>query len=418
MPSHQADRGTKSGLASRRNFLKAAGGASAVGAVGLSGCTGGGDNTVTIGSAFPFTGPYSEEAITQREGLELAVQEMNDNGGLLDRDVEIVERDTELDGEASARRVGDLIDNEDVDLLVANLSGGISLQTQNQAKNGEVPFMAACQTVMDFGEPGFLGAGSFTPYARTAQSMNAAGDFIYDNLGESVYGVIADYAWGNNSWDHMSSRFEERGGSVAGVSRPPLGESDFSSHLTSAQDSDADVLYFHNLGSDTANSIQQVDEFGLQEEMEIFVGVTTTTVARRAGLDMWDGIHAGIYYSPKADNAGTQEFAQKMEDEYGNPGDAYSAVTYTAGKELARAVENAGGLGYEEVSDAIISNPTYQHTKTEEEWRECDNQSIQDWYIVEGKPESEQESEWDVFEPVATRGGLDIAPACEDYENL
>lgn len=400
---------------SRRTFLKSTGAAATLGVGGLSGCLGGGSDAVRLGIAFPFTGPYSEEAKTQRQGVELAVQEINNNGGLDGRDVETIERDTELDGSVSTRRIQDLISNEDIDLLVANLSGGISLQTNSIAKDNDVPYMAGCQTIPDFHAPDFLYEGSYTPYALNVQSQRANARYIMNNLGESVYGIFADYAWGQDSWKHQKDAINNLGGSIAGEAAAPLGASDFSSQLNSASESDADVLYIQNLGSDQANSVKQAREFGLTDEMEIFVGVTTVTVARRAGLDQWDGIHAGIYYSANADNPQTNDFASKMDEEFGNPGDSYSAVTYTGVKEFERAVNSAGSVEPSDITSAINSNPTFSVTKTEESWRDCDNQSIQDWYIVEGKPESEQEDDWDLFSVEGAQGGSDLLFDCGDY---
>lgn len=403
---------------SRRNVLKAAGAGGLVGVSSLSGCAqllgGGGSGTVKLGTAFPYTGPYSEEANTQKEGVELAVKEINENGGLLGQDVEIIDRDTELSGDVSARRIQDLIDNEEIDLLCANLSGGISLQTNSQAADHGIPYMAGCQTIPDFHTKESLYECSFTPYALTVQSQRANARFIYENLGESMYGLYADYAWGQDSWAHQSAGFEGLGGTIEGSVTHPLGGSDFSSQMSQIQDSDADVLFIHNLGADQATAINQAREFGLHEDKEIFIGVTTTTVARRAGLDQWENIYAGIQYSPDADNSGTNAFSQKMQDEYGNPGDSYSAVCYSAVKEFERAVNNAESLSPTDIASAIENNPTFQHTKTEEEWRACDNQAIQDWYIVQGKPPAEQENEWDIFSVEGAVGGSQLLAACDD----
>jgi len=401
----------------RRSVLKAAGASGMVGMTSLSGCLGvldGGGETLLLGTAFPYTGAYSEEANTQMQGVELAVNEINDNGGLNGREVEIVDRDTELSGDVSARRIQDLINNEGVDLLCANLSGGISLQTNTQAKDNSVPYMAGCQTIPDLHTQSNLYDCTYTPYALTVQSQRANARYIYDNLGESMFGLYADYAWGQDSWNHQSTAFENLGGTVEGSVTHPLGGSDFSSQMSEAQDSDADVLFIHNLGADQATAVNQAREFGLHEDKEIFIGVTTTTVARRAGRDQWENIYAGIQYTPSADNAGTQEFSQKMEEEYGNPGDSYSAVCYTGVKEFERAANEAGSVDPADLTDAINSAPSFQHTKSEEEWRDCDNQSIQDWYIVSGKPQSEQEDEWDIFALEGSRGGTEIIAACDD----
>jgi len=101
-----------------------------------------------------------------------------------------------------------------------------------------------------------------------------------------------------------------------------------------------------------------------------------------------------------------------MSDEFDNPGDSYSAVCYTATKEFERAVNSAESLEPEDITSAINESPSFQHTKTGEEWRDCDNQAIQDWYIVQGKPQSEQEDEWDIFAFEDTQGGRDLLPEC------
>ena len=406
----------ETGHISRRDVIKASGAGGLVGLSGLSGCldvlSGGGSGTVKLGTAFPYTGAYSEEAKTQKQGVDLAVKEINENGGLNGNEVEVVDRDTELNGDTSARRIRDLINNENIDLLVANLSGGISLQTNTQAKEAGVPYMAGCQTIPDFHTQNNLYGCSYTPYALNYQTQYANAAFIHENLGTTMYGLYADYAWGQDSWKHQKNAFKELGGTIEGEVAAPLGASDFSSQLSSAENSDADVLFIQNLGADQATSLSQAREFGLHENKEIFIGLTTVTVARRAGLDQWDNIYAGIQYNANADNPGTNEFSQKMSDEFGNPGDSYSAVCYTAAKEFERAVNSAGSLSPEDITSAINENPSFQHTKTEESWRDCDNQSVQDWYIVKGKPQSEQEDEWDIFSFEDTQGGDDLLPAC------
>jgi branched-chain amino acid transport system substrate-binding protein len=404
--------GANRGL-SRRSVLAAAG---TTGLLGVSGCLsavggGGASGPVKLGIAFPYTGPYSEEAKTQKEGVELGVEEINNNGGLMGRDVEIIERDTELSGDVSARRIRDLITNEEIDLLVANLSGGISIQTNTQAKTNEVPYMAGCQTIPKFHTKSNLYDCSYTPYALNVQTQRANARYIHENLGTSVYGVYADYAWGKNSWHHLKEEMKAIGGTITGETAAPLGATDFSSQMNAAGDSDADVIYIQNLGADQANSLRQARSFGLHEEKEIFIGLTTTTVARRAGLDQWDNIYAGIHYIADADES--QTFRQKMEDKFDNPGDSYSACTYTAVKEFERAVNNAESLDPGPITDAINSNPSFKYTKSQEEWRDCDNQSVQDWYIVKGKPESEQEDDWDIFAMEGSVGGTELLPACD-----
>ncbi|MFB6131722.1 MAG: ABC transporter substrate-binding protein, partial [Salinigranum sp.] len=187
------ERGTVRGsrpTSSRRSYLKLAGASGFAGISALAGCVGGlgggSKGPIKLGTAFPYTGPYSKEANTQKDGVNLAVDEINNDGGLMGRDLKVVDRDTELDGGTSTRRVQDLIQNEEVDLLIANLSGGISIQTNVQAKKADVPYMAGCQTVPKFHAPDNLGDGSYTPYALNVQTARADTNYIYNNIGKSV----------------------------------------------------------------------------------------------------------------------------------------------------------------------------------------------------------------------------------------
>lgn len=406
--------------ASRRRFLKGSTVAVTVGMSGVSGCigglgSGGSETPIRLGAAFPFTGAYSKEAETQRQGVELAVKEINNNGGLLDRDIETFWRDTELDGGVSQRRIQDLIANENIDLLVASLSGAISLQTNELAKRTDTPYMAGCQTVPEFHKPDILYDCSYTPYALNVQSQRANARYIMDNLGDSVFGIYADYAWGQSSWNYQKKAIRSLGGTIVGEAPAPLGNDNFTSQINEASKSGAEVLYIMNMGSDQANSITQARSFGLHKKMELFVGVTTVTVALRAGRDQWEDINAGIYYTASADNPQTNKFAGKMEKEFGNPGDSYSAVTYTSVKEFQRAVEGGQSLAPEDITAQINANPEFAVTKTPEKWRDCDNQSIQDWYIVSGKAVSEQEDKWDIFEAASSPGGKNLLLDCSAY---
>ncbi|MFB6131721.1 MAG: ABC transporter substrate-binding protein, partial [Salinigranum sp.] len=195
----------------------------------------------------------------------------------------------------------------------------------------------------------------------------------------------------------------------------PLGNKDFSSQMTAAKNSGADVVYLQNFGADQANSLKQAHEFGLGKEMDIYVGLTTATIAQRAGQDQWENVYAGIQYYHSADNSGTKKFSQAMQDKFDYPGDSYAAVCYTGVKEFARAIKNQQSLDVKDISSYLEKNTGFQYTKTKENWRACDNQAVQDWYIVKGKSPSNIDNEWDIFEAADNVGGRDLLLKCSEY---
>jgi ABC-type branched-subunit amino acid transport system substrate-binding protein len=406
---------------SRRTVLTAAGVAGVTGLAGCTGAIGGGSSgPITLGIAFPYTGTYSESATRQRDGVDLAVKEINDNGGLMERDVEVVDRDTELNADVSARQVNDLLKNEDVDLLCANLSGGISIQTQSLAKNDDTPYMAGCQTIPKFHMNEDLGEGSFAAGALNTHCAMAAVDLAFDEgLGESFYGVYADYGWGRSIWDWAKQRIDEHDGTVSGEVAAPLGNQDFSSQLQSARDSGADILYMANAGVDTANMLKQIDQFDLREQMELLTPNNSTGWTTIAGREAWEGIYTGMQWYQGVEDDVVDEWAGKMNDEHGYPGATYASITYNGVKEFERAVRETQSLTTGDIGSFLEGAEPFHHVKSyDETWRACDNQLVTEWYTMVGKPADQmgERGEWDAFEVLGAYGGEELLPECSYYE--
>lgn len=147
----------------RRNVLKAAG--AGVGATLIAGClTGGGnggngnggngngngnggngngngesDDPIVISSLQPLSGPFSVYGPRHRDGAEFAAQQINADGGVLGREIQIQTVDTESSGEAAATSFTQAIEQEGA---VAGIGPGASeaaIRASNIAEEMEVP---------------------------------------------------------------------------------------------------------------------------------------------------------------------------------------------------------------------------------------------------------------------------------------
>ena len=408
----------------RRTFLKAA---SVASLTGLAGCTdaigdaGGGESgPIKLGIAFPYTGTYSESAKRQRDGVNLAVKEINQNGGLMEREVEVIDRDTELNADVAARRVNDLLKTENVDLLCANLSGGITIQTQSLAKNDDTPYITGCQTVPEFHMQADLGNGSFAAGALNTHCAMATVNLALDqNLGKTFYGIYADYAWGRTTWEWAKQQINQEGATVTGEVAAPLGAQDFSSQLQSAKNSGADILYLSNAGVDTANTLKQLDQFNIRDEMQVVQPNNSNGWATIPGKEAWEGIYTGMQWYQGVDQPVVNEWMNKMDQEYGYAGATYASITYNAVKEFERAVRETQSLATDDIGSFLEEADPFHYVKSyDERWRTCDNQLVTEWYMMKGKPVSEmgERGDWDIFEVINGYGGEDLLPECSFYE--
>lgn len=421
---HSDGSATERSSSSRRSYLKAT---AALGTAGLAGCAGllGGEGPIKVGMAFPYTGPYGASAERQRDGVNLAVQEINDNGGLLGRDVETVDRDTELDPDTNARRVRDLINEEDVDLLVANLSGGITTQTQSLAAEADVPYMAGSRTSPPFHYPESLGEASYAPAPLNIVAIGTPVKGMFDNnVGETFYATIADYGFNRpEAWNQIQQYVSEQGGEVRGSSFTPLGNQDFSSEISEAMDSGADVMLAMVYGLDFSTFIQQANEFGLTEEMEILCPVQSVSFLELAGdPSLWEGVYFGMNWTPalSVDDDQAAAFGQQFQDEFGYYGEDFAGITYTGMKEFERAISESGGMSPEDIS-SVLDGSTFDSyiMNGESRWRACDNQAINPGYLLTQGKEADaigERGDWDLVNIVQQFDPTELLPDCSYFE--
>ena len=85
---------------------------------------------IKIGVAGPFTGGSSSMGVSMRDGVRLAIEEINKSGGVLGRQLLAVERDDEAKNERGVQIAQELINKEKVTATVGYINTGVALASQ------------------------------------------------------------------------------------------------------------------------------------------------------------------------------------------------------------------------------------------------------------------------------------------------
>jgi branched-chain amino acid transport system substrate-binding protein len=94
---------------------------------------------IKIGVTGPYTGGSSSMGVSMRDGVRLAVAEINKNGGVLGRQLQIVERDDEAKNEVGAQVAQELINKEKVVATLGFINTGVALAAQRFYQEAEIP---------------------------------------------------------------------------------------------------------------------------------------------------------------------------------------------------------------------------------------------------------------------------------------
>lgn len=96
---------------------------------------------IKIGVSGPFTGGSAPMGVSMRDGVKLAVGEINAKGGVLGRKLEIVERDDEAKNERGVQVAQELINKEKVSATVGFINTGVALASQRFYQEAKIPVL-------------------------------------------------------------------------------------------------------------------------------------------------------------------------------------------------------------------------------------------------------------------------------------
>src|SRR3954467_8425542 len=98
-------------------------------------------DTIKIGVSGPFSGGSAPMGVSMRDGVKLAVAEVNAKGGVLGRPLQLIERDDEAKNERGVQIAQELINKEKVVATVGYINTGVALASQRFYQEAKIPVM-------------------------------------------------------------------------------------------------------------------------------------------------------------------------------------------------------------------------------------------------------------------------------------
>jgi ABC-type branched-subunit amino acid transport system substrate-binding protein len=430
---------------SRRDVLKTAGAAGTAGLAGLAGCTGGGGgggggssdfpalgnypvegDTATFGFNVPQSGPYASEGQDELRAYQMAVDHLNNGGGWVDSqfddlsgdgvlgfEIDSVNGDTATDADTARQSAQRMIERDDVIMISGGSSSAVAIAVQGLCQTEKVLFMACLTHSNDTTGKDCVRYG-FREMFNAYMTGQALAPVLEEAYGSDLnfYQLYADYSWGQTVQSSMSQFMSEGPGwsEVESVATP-LGTSDYSSFLSQAGNSDADVLFLDHYGLDGANSLRQAVDAGLDEEMELVVPLYNRPMAQAAGGAIED-IFGTVAWDSQLDNTPTQEFTEAFQAEYDRLPSGPAQLGYAQTLQYAAAAERAGTFYPPEVIRQLEGYEYENVGMGPETMRACDHQAQRDVPVVRGLPESEQ-GDGRFFEIVNVTGRDQLGYGCD-----
>lgn len=378
-----------------------------------------------IGLNYPQSGRYEYLGLQQRMGAFLAVDEINEAGGIMGRPVELVIRNTRLDPKRGVANVEEMIDDHDVQMLFGGVSSAVAIASGKAAKKRDrIYFGTLTYANATTGSAGH--SHMFRESYNAWMTASAIGQYLAEHYTDKRYFYItADYSWGYSVEESMRAKTGTEDTDRHPVTRTPFPNArtrDFQAALEQAEASGADVLVLVLGGGDMVRAVNIAHDMDLKDKMQIVWPNTSLGTALQLGPSLMEGIigAAPWFWNLPYEKEYEQgiEFVEAFSSAYGMRPSSAAASAYSIVYQYKDAVERAGTTNTADVIKALEGH-RYSLLKDEQQWRDFDHQNVQSVYVVRMKPRAEvlaDEYNSDFYEILDTIPGPEAARTLEQWQ--
>lgn len=354
----------------RRQFLATAAVGSGVGV--LSGCLGGnGGDEIVIGGLQPYSGPFAEFAARFSPAVEFALEEINEDGGVLGRDLVHESVDTESNPSEAATIASRLVERDGAVALVGPVSSDVAITVSSTVEELEVPVFlhaAGDHEILTTDDRYTFRVGHL-PAPPTIQTQ---AEIVEERGFDSIGAIVGDYAWGHAVQAAIEEYFPD--GSDVDVQVAPMEESDFTPYLRDFPD-DLEFMIGSGHPVGVHNMYNQMYELGMEPEL-FTAGLQEPNASFDAvGEQIADSF--AFFHQPDVQSEAYAEIGQRYYEDVGEHFGPTEALGYTTAQLIAAGIEEADSDDPTDISDAMRTIE-FDHlfpTPIEyTEWGELDNQ--------------------------------------------
>jgi len=307
------------------------------------------EDVFVIGGSGPLTGDAASYGISVKNGAQLAVDEINEAGGIDGMKFELNFLDDEAEAQPAIAAYEKLMD-EGADAILGAVTSGSTIAITDLTKEDGILQITPSGSAQDCTKYDNAFRICFTdPLQGITMADYATATAGYNNIA-ILYNIADDYSKGMA--EAFMTEAKEKGGKIVAEETFTTGDVDFNTQLTNIKATDAEVLFIPAYYQDVAYILTQAKQQGLELPY--------------LGGDGWDGVlgqlqdasvaEGSIFLSPFTANdpaENVQAFVEKYKAEFDATPDQFAADAYDGVYVIKAAIEKAGSTDSEDLIAAM-----------------------------------------------------------------
>jgi branched-chain amino acid transport system substrate-binding protein len=306
---------------------------------------------VLIGSAAPLTGQMSWHGEQHQRGVDLAVAEINEAGGVLGEMIEVVAVDDYCDGEQALAAANKLVADRVV-AVVGHSCSGAAIPASAVYEEAAIVMISNTATNPKLTDQGFRHI--FRMVARDTLQGDMAAAYLARRWADGRIAILHDgQAYGQGLAEATKAKLNQAGVTEAIYQQITPGQVDYSDTLAQLETAGIDVLFFGGYQPEAALLVRQARDRGYDFQMIGSDALVTEYFWHVAGPAA-----VGVRFVSMAD-ARTNEAAAPVVAKFRADGYEPEGITlysYAAVQAWAQAVAKAGTFEAKAVAEALRAN--------------------------------------------------------------
>jgi branched-chain amino acid transport system substrate-binding protein len=324
------------------------------------GCAHSGDpapDEIRVGHYASLTGSEATFGQSTDNGIRLAVEAVNQAGGIHGKKIRLITYDDRGDAKEAGTAVTRLISRDQVTAVLGEVASGLSLAGAPVCQESGIPMVTPSSTAPEITK---VGDRIFRVCFMNRFQAYACAKFSREKLKAQTAAILYDQKlpYSVGLADEFEKQFTTMGGRILSRLSYQEGDQDFSAQLTSIRGSEPDIVFVPGYYTDVANIAVQARKLGIRAPLVGGDGWDSAKLAEIAG-EAIDGSFFCSHYSQQDPRPRVQEFLQSYRKQFGTAPDAMAALGFDAANILFAAIEKAPSQSGADIAAALAATKNF-----------------------------------------------------------